>query len=146
MPTPKKRTTEEEAIRWVAANTDFVKSLAEEISERLVTSLSGKLKETANDAAMELYVWYRKLGMIPEKAIRKFEEMCNLNDDIVRGMMVNAHLESSIETVSINDVVKLDTVRELVDRIETLKHDYEKEKSRNDVLQNRILDMTKGKK
>ena len=84
--------------------------------------------------------------MIPEKAIRKFEEMCNLNDDIVRGMMVNAHLESSIETVSINDVVKLDTVRELVDRIETLKHDYEKEKSRNDVLQNRILDMTKGKK
>ena len=72
--TARKMKAEQDAIRWAAANTDFVFSLAKEISSNLFKYLSDEFKTVANDSSMEFYVWYRKLGMIPQQVIQRFEQ------------------------------------------------------------------------
>jgi Asp-tRNA(Asn)/Glu-tRNA(Gln) amidotransferase B subunit len=146
MATPRKKTAEQEAIRWAAGNTDFVRSLAEEISQRIIPGLNDRFTNSANDPAMDLYIWYRKLGMIPSQCIRKFEEAYGLADETIRTLMTTRHLEDCVETVSINDVVRVERLREYETVIEAMKSDLQKEKDRNGKLQESLIEMSKGKK
>ena len=137
--TARKMKAEQDAIRWAAANTDFVFSLAKEISSNLFKYLSDEFKTVANDSSMEFYVWYRKLGMIPQQVIQEFEQTHGLTEDVIRRLLEQHHLEDVLQSVSINDVVEKRQVRELEKRLTNMKIDYEREKERNDYLQARII-------
>jgi len=137
--TARKMKAEQDAIRWAAANTDFVLSLAKEISSNLFKYLSDEFKTVANDSSMEFYVWYRKLGMIPQQVIQRFEQTHGLTEDVIRRLLEQHHLEDVLQSVSINDVVEKWKVRELEKCLTKMKIDYEREKERNDYLQARII-------
>jgi hypothetical protein len=138
-----KTTREQDAIRWTAANTDFVRALSKEISASLIKSIGEEFKAAANQSSMDLYVWYRKLGVIPIPALQRFEQDHGLTEESIQAILARHHLGDSVKSVSINDVVEKSHLKELENNLEEMGLACERQKKRNDQLEAQLRGMKK---